>query len=1190
MSNLRITNKTQSLQRAKGYWSNREIYVNRTPDLIVVEQPCSIDGLNQEIKKLQERLVTTDTFNKYFLRWLDKNYLGSFKINEILSDLDSTWPEFQKYLRAEKQNKNQISKICAEHWRTKYSQQPSRGIENKKLSLLPLPLSPLLIDAETITAKDPETYILNFSKLSQIVTHSKANNLTPLNQTASQKRLAFLQNLTTEERALIEWALPMVNQHTDQSQYYYSALTIIHAAQIAITWLRSNNILILPNNFIKQDKFLIDFAAWPQKQLATKTAEPVVKKGLLKLIASTNTKSAEDLPENLFNLLGNDFFPSGFYQALATWLGHPEMRAKKAPFPVDELLPSNNRVQQTRAWTPKWVKEQYEVEWYDFATLWWLHEASDQHKTGALRTFLSWACNQRNFKSPWEISVIDLRNAHRPTYTGTFYHYLKDTDIQDKSGSWSLCATLFRVVCQYGKMPDSPMLIHGKLENPFQSLNNPFSKRRSQKNKTHRSSIPSAVHELMIETLLSPDENGRPTFSWAKQLLTNSNKDFTNVIDPNNPSKQLTTWCPSRATCLAILLLTPLRTAQARWLDQGLMDNECYDFSTKGMTPNTHSLKEFYYPNGNTHLQQYGRSSGVLQLSSDILTRERSLSIYVNTNKTQLWDGQRKSGYEMSWPDGSELLLSESPEQRAKGKWLARLYRVIEYQQCWMSLYDPAPYPVSFFHSKEDNQRTTTNDTVHDSLPWFVPLFRDININKLVSYELHGKVVQGYCPISRAKLASLYNQLALETEKRWHIINNQKIYLTQQNEKTGQISSKFDLHSLRVTWVSRLFEMGVPVHIISEYIVGHATHLMTCLYLKIQPAFVRETLIKAAQENDHNSSFEALLKHEHNSENPQNYLVGNRGENVVDLLPDNFTTFVSVEGGLCPMGGKGSSCSEGAIAAKDNVQTLGNVQGGCGNCRFFLTGPDFTIEQLFACNHVMLKMRVLGKEQKLIYNQLDDVNWQIEELPADDKNKKNQFERQRQLYTDRIEQYNEQMLPLIYEWFNRHELLQLSDKLREEQKLQGSSQFMLVGSHELTIDDYSIESQDTSEFELLRAFIEQARIIPRQGYSLPEEPSRMLREFMAIILDQSSCENLLYRIPDTVYATHVASAMAGWISDEFKEGEIQACIDNRQPLPLRKIQNEQLQEFMKKAYDNYLHGNRSISNLLSSQRQQKVKK
>jgi hypothetical protein len=795
--------------------------------------------------------------------------------------------------------------------------------------------------------------------------------------------------------------------------------------------------------------------------------------------------------------------------------------------------------------------------------------------------FLPWAYDNRRIESPWEIQAVDLRNPHRPSYNGTYAHYLKNIDVQDKSACWSNSATLFRVASKFAQMVDSPTMVHGELKNPFKSVRNPFLRRRKKKDKTHRSCIPSSIHEMMIKILLSPDSNGKPTLSWAKKVLTALHLDIARVPDPEHPNEELEIWCPSRATCLAVLLLTPLRTAQARWLDQGLMDDERYDFESKSIVPNDHELRNFRYPNGKKHIEQYGRSSGVLQFSSDLLTREQALSIFVNTNKTQLWNGLRKSGYEIPWPDGSGLLQSDEPEQRAKGEWLARLYWLMEYQLKWMSKYDPNPYPISFFDSPEDSDRTTDLDEVRDSLPWFVPLFRDITDRKFVSYKLEDIFVGGHCPVSYSKISYLYRLLTIETERQWKKTFNEKIYLTY-SDGNGSLC-KFDLHSLRVTWVSRLFEMGVPVQIISEYIVGHATKLMTILYLKIKSAHAREAMILAAQNSD-SLGIEALLKRELSTEDIPNYLVGNGPKDISNYLPDDFVAFVPVAGGICPMGGKGSMCSQGAITPPNDDMSTNKehtekpVQGGCGNCRYFLTGPDFILEQLLMCNVIMYQMRSLGKEQRRLYDELDGVKWKLHELPENNTLVKYRLERQKQVYSERINEYNEFLSPLLLEWCNRFEMLRISDDLLHQRGSDNHKQLLLVGNLDLSIEDYrlALDGTNATEFELVRTIIEQSRIVQRQGYTMPEEPSRFLREFMSILLDDSLWQSFLHHIPDDSYITKAASILAGVLADEFGDDEIQQYLDRKLRLHMTTFQSKKIESFMEELCKNYIEGNKSV--------------
>ncbi|MDD2465420.1 MAG: hypothetical protein PHI97_15595, partial [Desulfobulbus sp.] len=108
--------------------------------------------------------------------------------------------------------------------------------------------------------------------------------------------------------------------------------------------------------------------------------------------------------------------------------------------------------------------------------------------------------------------------------------------------------------------------------------------------------------------------------------------------------------------------------------------------------------------------------------------------------------------------------------------------------------------------------------------------------------------------------------------------------------------------------------------------------------------------------------------------------------------------------------------------------------------------------------------------------------------------------------------------------------------------------------------------------------------VKRQGIPLPEDASRMLREFMNIILSENSPQNLLLQIPDQEYATHAASVLAGWLHDtlgEENDKTIQRCIDQRIPLPLSVLKNKDLQTLAENIIVNFSKKNESKSSSIN---------
>jgi len=552
-----LTNNTGKLISATGYWSGKRILCNLNQNLLFLPAPLPPDAILDQVIHLQEHTATTH-LKTYFIKWIGKNYLGAFKLESILAP--DTWKGLQKQLRKKKYTKARISKYTAELWWQQHKGGPAERIDTTKLDRIPSPLAPLIVDWPSLVPGHIEhtgDFLLKICTISQIKTQPDPKAFPEYSKLPlAEKNRTALACLSMEERSLVEWMLPFLSVTSNEKQYFYGVSLAVQACSALLAWLRARELLVLPIKMENVYSRLLEFGAWPKRLLNSKEAASTIKAGLPILIATTNTSHIDDIPAELRSIYSADFFSPAFYKNLSDWLQHPVIRKKRPVFPVDHLQASYlDKNRHAGMWTPAWVKQNCNDEWYDFANLWWLHKASDSHKRNALRNFLEWAWYERGFESPWKITPSDLRNPHRPAYKGTYFNYLKEKDIQDKSSCWSNSATLFRVVVQYANLPDSPVLVHGKIINPFKSLSNPFRNKRRKSQKTHRSSIPATIHEMMIEILLSPDSDGYPTFSWAKQAITGSGRDIVRVPDPDNPKKIIETWCPSRAACLAILLL-----------------------------------------------------------------------------------------------------------------------------------------------------------------------------------------------------------------------------------------------------------------------------------------------------------------------------------------------------------------------------------------------------------------------------------------------------------------------------------------------------------------------------------------------------------------------------------------------------------------------------------------------------------
>lgn len=1172
MERVNVTDDKSLVSKGVGYWSQREIFFNTLDDPFLLRDDISFEEILQNIRSLSDYLAQ-EHLAAYLEGWIGKNYNGVFSLDDISALPTNDWSVLCDELLRQKYSESEIASHIAEAWWGQHKEQPYNGIDKAQLHRLPSVLAPLFIDWQSVEAREPKDFIARLYSLSQLNTRLDRFGYADLGEINSAERMRLLiTNLPARERAMTRWVVPILASESDLKLFYHGMMRAIDAASCLLVWLRAQNLLLLPANTDRVAQWVTEFSVWPDTTLDDDDAQQAIRTGLPRLMVSSTINGLNDIPKNLLELFPAQKIAPGLLYTLRNWLTRPDIAANRPVFPVDYLLPHYQRAKtHIHKWSPEWVSSYINDEWGQFANIWWLHKTTDNHKRNSLRSLLEWAWFKQSFQSPWDIRPENLRNPHRPDIQDTYFHYLKAGAIDNRASCWQGSAILYKVVCQYAVLPDSPYPDHSIIRNPFKEIDNPFQHINKRGNKTPRSRMLPSIQEMMIDVLLDPDENGQPTFTWAKSAFGYSSSDWVAIPDPDNPGKNIRVWNPSRAACLAVLLLTPLRGAQARWLDQGLMDSKIYDLLSGKMVANKHALKNFRYANGKTHEAQYGRNSGVLQYYSDPLNGQEELCLFINTNKTQMWDGTKKTGYEMPWPDGRELLNSELPELRDQGRWLARLYDVIRYQLSWMYQYDPDPKPLSFFDVREDRGRTTDLADVRDALPYFVPLFRNLDHIGWTSYNLNGEPVLARRPVSKSSLESLYNRLAEETEKR---LRDQgiEIYLTMKDESGSGCKCTYGIHSLRVAGISRLIEMGVPAHIVQEYVAGHQAIATTIYYLKHSPFYLREQLLKAMTEQDVCEGMEVVLERLRSGQLAHNAIFANnpRFDNDVDELPKDYAAFAPVEGGLCPMGGVGSRCDQGGIADQVNegsgeVNSIyGQVQGGCGNCRFFLTGPDFMLQQVLAANSLMLKLRAMGRERKQLYTQLDLIKNELHSVSHEHSARRQRLEMEKFGLLEKLKDCDERLAPLILEWVNRYKYLQASQDMMGKRIAEGSnaSSLVLIGSQTLTEQDFSIEVLQSNDFGLVRMTIEQARFYQRKGIPMPDDASRMLREFVNIILAEHSPENLLLKVPDPVYATHAASIIAGWLSEKVGDEAIQESIDERRPLTLTLEQKVTLKKLV----------------------------
>jgi hypothetical protein len=582
----------------------------------------------------------------------------------------------------------------------------------------------------------------------------------------------------------------------------------------------------------------------------------------------------------------------------------------------------------------------------------------------------------------------------------------------------------------------------------------------SNKRKTHRYSLGTELLDLLREILLDRDEGGTPTFNWVMNRSF-SKRDWIFEVDPEtNETNKV--WWPGCAIAIYVLLTVPLRSFQVRWLDEGIGDEYLYDFTKQCLVPNSHPSAE------------PGRQEGVFRLVRDPFHVTPFLGLWVNTNKTKQYDPSVVRGYEIPWPNDE-------------------LFGMLRLMKDWNDKYFPNPEPISL----ADDTRVITTEAVKPYMPKFYPLFRDRCGEAGRNPNL---------PVAKEKLSRMWAHLLAEAERRLKESGKTVELVEWVDRSSGPRSAyqfpraKFDLHSLRVSGITSLIEKGIPVHLVSEYIAGHSTIIMTLYYEKTSLFKIREMLLRAQDkvETDLNGCLTLLDR----MDNPESILVWNSLEYNDDSAMQAFRANrglwqVDLEG-ICP----GTVCEEGGPLNWEGKAT-GVPTGACGLCRYYITGPAFLYGQMHKLNNLMFTMREKGEELTSLRRQ---------EIDLEEDGQKRSLHATR----GRRERIDRELKDIVHEWCNRYRLFQASlalldeyDKKKRKYSKGGKALVPLLTAN--TIDGFKPIVSEASNTSLLRQISLTSEVLG--NFNLHKGPILEYEEILNTILLDNDFEALLLTIP-----------------------------------------------------------------------------
>ena len=446
-------------------------------------------------------------------------------------------------------------------------------------------------------------------------------------------------------------------------------------------------------------------------------------------------------------------------------------------------------------------------------------------------------------------------------------------------------------------------------------------KNRQKSFGTKRKAIPTIIVETLIE------ENARECSSGIPYAL------YRNWIEERGTAGSIYTLegvradakIPSVPAVIDCILHLGMRSSSARWLDSGQADEFLVDPETLEEAPNSSPDAISGVRNGFIQRMQVGPSQWV---NSFLIVR----------NKT-----------------GGKHEIPYAPD-----KLIQRLLYISKLQQFHNELGKPI---------RAVEKEKTTNHL--DEVPLVFPLFRDPSNSDSK-------------PVSYAKITRWWVELLKKCEpnekRKVHYGENCDYY--DFFDSSGK--SLWDIHSIRVTVVTALLDMGVSPTIV-QHLVGHKNFVMTLHYHAVETGQIN-TAIAEALETRRVAAADAIAnaRDEEELDDAMETLMGGfassiSGGGIRDAtgyafangktLKNSPSAFSVFSHGICP----GGDCAQGG-AKHGNVHLAVHRDKACSRCRFRITGPAFLAGLEMNANILMNEIAESTRKEERLNAELLELN------------------------------------------------------------------------------------------------------------------------------------------------------------------------------------------------------------------------
>lgn len=438
-----------------------------------------------------------------------------------------------------------------------------------------------------------------------------------------------------------------------------------------------------------------------------------------------------------------------------------------------------------------------------------------------------------------------------------------------------------------------------------------FESSNRKQNKSVKPVLPKTIMEVAKEILLSD------SYAWAKKQQRNW------YLDANGEKR----FNPALTIGLYTLLSIPIRTIQMALLDSGEADGRIIN-STHKLISNTHELAE------------NSRRVGCLRLMQPRGSEKPFVGFYINTNKTSI--DARKPGYEIPYHE-------------------PKLIEQLLYLRDWQMDHNP----VSKLTDRSELVGAWKYQGNVENIVGYTFLFRNPDAKKNGPWQ----------PFRPAAFDSYWRLLLAEVQRRL-ADEGQSVCLVDvgDNNKPSLLwKTPYTLHSLRTSGITHFIEAGVPLHVLAEFVCGHATLIMTLYYTKLGPNKINNIIQEASEKLtnfEEDEYFQELTEiFEGNVSNIVGHEVGlNYAENGDPGIWQVELDGICVAGrALCHEGGETTNVETG----EKNTVPIRPDGFNCGRCKFHLTGPAFIAGQVTMINTLLYSLQDADNRRQKLFEMRD---------------------------------------------------------------------------------------------------------------------------------------------------------------------------------------------------------------------------